>query len=512
MSDRLRPLAFPAAFFLALLALLLTWTIATPLFASPDEPAHLYKSYGTAHGELLGTPIADQPSNVRLFDVPDSMGQGNVMCYFFVPDQPADCATGSSSAGVSAAAVYPPFWYALVGGGARLIDPTSQRAYRAVAAGLCAALMAAAFAVARRSTAGHLTPLLLLGLTPMTLFLAATVNPNGFEIAAFLLIWTLCLHLEPVGERNRAASWQGGVAVGALVATVLLSRFASIIWVVVGVAVVAILLGRPGLQRFLNPRFLVPSVGATFAAVAALAAWSRYSGAEAEDSRIASDFTRSHVVSYTVRQLPEFATQMIGVLGWLDTRMPRVTYLAFAAMLVVALAGVAISRNRRLQFATVTVFAALATVPVAVNVISAAKAGLIWQGRYALPLYVGLGVLGMIGWRDAIERTRFRPVRSIRLGLCAAFVIGEIAGFWQTVRRFTVGADGKIWLTDPLPWRPPVAPMALIAANAVLVVVFVAVLLLGTHHRAPVAGFAELHDGPNGSVVVGQRPPARVDG
>jgi hypothetical protein len=46
-------------------------------------------------------------------------------------------------------------------------------------------------------------------------------------------------------------------------------------------------------------------------------------------------------------------------------------------------------------------------------------------------------------------------------------VIAEVGGFWQMLRRFTVGAHGKIILTGDLAWSPPVLPMVLIVVNAV---------------------------------------------
>ena len=57
-----------AGYFLALLVVVTTWAVGIPRFASPDEPAHIYKAYGTAHGELLGAPapgLSRQPARVR---------------------------------------------------------------------------------------------------------------------------------------------------------------------------------------------------------------------------------------------------------------------------------------------------------------------------------------------------------------------------------------------------------------------------------------------------------------
>ena len=473
--------AFPAAVFLTVLLLLLTWTIATPLFGSPDEPAHLYKAYGTAHGEAIGQPIEGSFSpNLRRFDVPAEMGiPPNIMCFVFQADVTAGCVQpGSSSAGESTAATYPPFWYGLVGGGVRLTGhDTSQRAYRAVAAALCAALIAAAFVVARRSASGRLSPLLLLGLTPMTLFLGGSVNPNGFEIAGFLMLWALCLQV----DSERAPGRRSGVIVGTIVAVLLLSRFASAIWVATGAGVIALTIGVSGVRRFMNRSFLVPVLGLGGVASALLVAWSRYAGAVADDPRIATEMSLADAARTTWERTPELLRQMIGILGWLDTRIPWFAYALFALFTAVALTGVVLAGDRRLVIAAGAVCAGVIIVPIAVNVASAASAGLIWQGRYSLPLYAMLGMLGMLGWHRALERRpNPRVLTAVRWIASTCFVIAEVAAFWQAMRRFAVGANGKIWLDEPLPWSPSITPMLLIAVNAVLVLALAGAVLAGT--------------------------------
>jgi hypothetical protein len=57
-----------AGYLLALIIVLATWAVGMPRFGSPDEPAHVYKAYGTAHGELLGAPAPGFPDNLREFD------------------------------------------------------------------------------------------------------------------------------------------------------------------------------------------------------------------------------------------------------------------------------------------------------------------------------------------------------------------------------------------------------------------------------------------------------------
>ena len=498
-----RSLRVPVLMFVLLLALMGTWAVATPRFAVPDEPAHLFKAYGTAHGEALGTVVEGFAPTIRLFRVPAEMGTPQLPdyrglnCYFGYPEVPANCAVGSGGPAISTAAVVPPFWYVIVGGGARLIGGANRIvAYRLVNAALCSVLFAAAFMFVRASRRRRFSPLLLVALTPITLFLAGGVQPSGFEIAAFALLWALSL----LTDHPRAATATGGFLVGGLFAAVLLSRFGAVLAVGSATAVVLILFGRRGVMRFLNRRFLVPLLGTTAAAIVALAAWSKFAGATVHDSRVASDWTRWHVIRYTVGALPEIARQIVGVLGWLDTGLPYGAYALYGCFTVLLLAGVALSRNRRLIAAAVALVAALAVVPVVVNVISAPTAGLIWQGRYSVPLFLGLGVLGMFGWGEYTDQPgRTRCIVPVRVAACICFAGAEILGFWQMLRRFTVGAHGKIWLTGTLPWQPSSAPMILIAANLAFATALCAVLLLGS--RGPDGQAQRASDGSTVGMV-----------
>lgn len=486
MSSALRGWRAPLILFGLLMVVFSTWTVGMPLFTSPDEAAHLYKAYGTAHFEALGEELPGQSTNIRLFDVPRSMAtpdgpDDGLLCYFFQPDVPAACAVGNDGATISTAAVYPPFWYAVVGAAARVTgQDTHQRVYRAASALLCAALVAVAFQSARLSRQSSLSPLLLIGLTPMTVFLAGTLNPNAFEIAGFILVWSLFLHL----DEPRASTARAGFVVGGLVAALLLSRFASVVWVAAAAVIAAVLLGWSGLRR-LGRRFFIPAVGCSLASVAALAAWSAYAGVSADDPRTAVDWTRGHVIRETLDRLPNLTEQMIGILGWVDTPLPLVVHVLFGLLTAAVLVGVVASRDRRLLVVAALTLLALFVVPIAINVISAPTAGLIWQGRYSLPMFAAFGFIGMLAWRQVLDRaTSPIPIeRALRYGACAVFVVTEVVAFWQALRRYTVGSHGKIWLAGDLPWQPDIAPLALIAVNLVAVVAMCAVIL----ESAPIA-------------------------
>jgi len=470
--------------FAAVLVLLATWAVAVPLYGSPDEPAHIYKAYGTAHGEWLGDEQPGWSSNIRLFHVPAVMNPPDLRCWVGLPEVPAACANTPLGQPLSTAAVYPPPWYAAIGLPPRLLGvATSTRAYRMVAAALCAAAIAAAFVAARRSRARRFSPLLLIALTPMTLFLAGTVNPNAFEIVGFLLVWVLCLH----HRSQRAPTVRGGLLFGGLIAVLVVSRFASVISLAAGLTVVAALIGRDGLRRFRNRGFIAAAAGCLVAAMGLLGAWSLVARVAADDPRTATTVGIGTVVSETVRRLPAITREMIGVLGWLDTMLPSAVYWAAGALAAIVLAGVFAARDRRLTIATALVAAGLVVVPVITNIATASRAGLIWQGRYSLALYALAGPIGMLAWQQASEAGRGAAsttiARAVRVGTCALFCIAELMAFWQALRRFTVGAHGKIWLVEPLPWRPSVAPLALVAVHLLATVALCTMVLAATRDQ-----------------------------
>ena len=482
MNQFARSSAKPVALFVALVVMLCTWVIGMPLFTSPDEAAHVFKAYAVAHGEVLGETLPGQSPNIRRVDVPEFMAPPvDLGCYFGQPTVPASCAVGPYGTTDSSAGTYPPFWYGVIGGVVRVVgESTHQRAYRFVGAVLCAVFIAAALTVAGRSRAARFAPLVLLGVTPMAAFLAGGVNPNAFEIAGFVLMWSLLF----VHDHPRAPTAVGGAIVGGLAGALLLARFASAIWLAAAVVVAVVLLGRQGLRPFWNRRFLVAACGTGGAAALAVVWWSRYAGATTDNPATALDWTTGRVVSHTFGLLPEITQEMVGVLGWLDTDLPTLVYVLWALFTVAALAGVIASRQIRLVVATIAVVIGLVVVPIAVNVVSAGATGLIWQGRYSLPLFTALGVLGAIGW----TRTTSVPpgiTSAVRYGAAAAFVIAQTIALWAALRRFTVGSSGKVWLDDPLPWRPGVTPMVLVVVH-LLAATSLSALVLRNPSRGPI--------------------------
>ena len=85
--------------------------------------------------------------------------------------------------------------------------------------------------------------------------------------------------------------------------------------------------------------------------------------------------------------------QMIGTFGWLSIPAPGWAFIAFPAALgaLAALALPAFSKQQRLWLAGLAALVVL--IPVAMEMSSYRESAFAWQGRYTLPLAVGIPLL-----------------------------------------------------------------------------------------------------------------------
>jgi hypothetical protein len=452
-----------AGYFVALLIVVVTWAIGIPRFASPDEPAHVYKAYGTAHGQLLGKAAPGFPNNLREFDGPAVLGPPNLNCYNGLPDVPASCATEISPRLISSAARYPPWYYGLVGlpvaasGQADRVVP-----YRLVSAVLCAALVTLAMLLAKRSRRSEVVALQLAALTPMALFLMGSVNPNAIEIAGFVAIWAGLSRVMTDDEFPMRLL----ILASCLSAAVVLMRPIAIVWMA-GLVAVAIIAANPRRRRELlfSKRSLAWAIGPTALALVGSWLWLLYARIELKDQRATNTLTLSSALRKSIDMWPTYLRQTIGVLGWLDTTLPFFVYVAWIVALVIVVFVVLRSAAPRGYWAIAALVVVWLALPLMINGFTNSRAGLTYQGRYSVPIFAGLVFLPMFndGTKLWVPRISQRELIKVVLALV---VIAEVGAFWQMLRRFSVGANGKIFLTGNISWKPPVAPMQLVAINA----------------------------------------------
>jgi hypothetical protein len=454
------------------------WSVAMPLFSSPDEQAHQIRAASLARGELLGRRLEGGELPLTRVLSPRSLQLGFITCFAYRPEQTADCQTPSTRDEGDAQANtyvghYPPTYSLPVGlvgraaGGA--YEPGLQRLGGAL---LCSALLASAVLSLRSWRGGPAALAFVLALTPMTLFLSGTVNPNGFETAAALLLWASALPLlARPSEASKRLVVRTAVAAGALV----LTRPLSPVWLAVIAVLVLLATPWPALRASLLDRRL--QVGAAAVVGSGLAAVAWILGADALRVIEASDPERPTTLadavegslSYKIEQLPA----LVGNFGWVDNPVAAASgWFWLGAVTLLALLAVAAGKIRR-TLAIALCLALMFVVPVGLEASQAGEIGYVWQGRYSLPLFVGIPLLA--AW--ALEH---RAPTVGRRRLEVLLVLLTLAAHWWALvgalARYTVGEGRGLGLLDPV-WDPPLPPLLLVSLYAVALAALGVVLL-----------------------------------
>lgn len=457
--------------FVLLFMILAAWAIATPIYGGPDEYAHIIRADSLVHGELLGKPIPGQPKTMVAVKSAEIYWTNAVRfgCWPFRSDTTPDCAgafvgsprrvTTETSAGR-----YNPVYYGLVGIPA-LFSASAKTVYlmRLIAAALSAGLLTlAALALLSRPRAS----VSLLGpafaFTPMAAFLAAVVNPSGLEISGAIALWASGLvAFDPHTPRVRRGR---AVLVATLGACALAtSRALSVVFVGVIVALVLVAVAVEPRRTILGVRSVRRSALVVLLVSAASVAWVFWA-----ESMTFNPVHRvegfGNAVRLTFEATGTYVRQMIGLFQWLDTPAPALTYYTWmVAVAVLAVLGLVLSPGR-VRLALALAIAVAFLVPF-VQVPTAASTGLIWGGRYTLPLAVGVPILAAYGLSLTSAKTvgvvrRLGPLLALGWGVAVA------AAFYWAGRRNAVGASGPVMYLGREAWTPPFPYAALFAMAA----------------------------------------------
>ena len=489
--------------FVVVFAPLVAWALAMPPYGAPDENDHVRFAVAVVSGtpveavptdEPWSLDLAEQLANRGVFERADlSVGWGVALipafyaqdtsgCFTFQKDVTADCQVLENPDGtkeaVTSARLYPKPYYALVGLPSLVADNRGTLyAMRIVSGALSAACLTFAITVARRRRRT-----LLLGIavavTPMVWFMGAMVNPNGTEITLALAWWVglLCLvdgvragprdSTDPRRQEPTTGLLTGLAVVGIGLAVV---RPLSLLWLGLIAVIVMIDAGWARVRQLLSMRRVALMTTAVVAVgVTQTVLLSANGSLGATDPRTdVFGLSVSAAVRTSIGRQPEIFQQMIGTFGWLDARIPSGVVIAWLAVLGV-LGGLALltgTRRRLVVLAGVVV--ATVVIPVVMEAQGVDAVGFIWQGRYSLPLALGVPLLAAraIDWPavgggpSALRRVT---------GLVAAVTaIGAAIGFYEALRRFTVGVSGPLGLWSDAKWQPPMSA-ALTAAIGVL--------------------------------------------
>lgn len=475
--------------------MLLAWGMGTPLQSAPDEWSHLFRAAQVYDGQFV-TPTHG-PMNVQVGDrvrVPEWLvaDRNAALCFFRHADVPVTCAKRAATntkivLSNSPASRYPPVYYAAVGW-PLIFSHGDVAVYliRIVAGALSSIFLAWGLLIVLRLGIGLASAGFVLAVTPMVSWLSTMINPNGMEIAAAFTLWPgLILWLR---GRDRIQRRAGAVAAGTAATVMLLSRSVSALWVIVAVVSVLPLLRSGWLKEQIRSRAALSASAAVVIAGTLTLAWS----AIAHQTQLTRPGLPQHHTLWenmlrTGPRLYRLWMQAVAYFGWLDTPLPQHYYLLFelavALLLVCALLG---AFHGGARIAVSGLIAAGLTLVVTV-VMAAEQANVLgfnfWQGRYSLPMGVGVPILFGYAARGvaALERS-LAAVVALLVGVAAGVL--QVGGFKYFFHRNSVGTLHHGGLFDG--WQPPGGVVVWLVLLTASTVGLTAVAVLATLSRPAV--------------------------
>jgi hypothetical protein len=464
------------------------WSLASPPYAGPDEQAHVIRAIALDHGQLTGSKLSPALRELHKNDRKDFLmvqvpaiysANGSTACFAYERDHTAACLQFSGSTTVVDDATYvarhPPAYYAAVGVASWLHRPGTGVIYimRFFTVLITSALIATAITAVRRFAAPKvLTVGLVLAITPMVLFMDSIVNPSGPEIAASIAVWVCGFLL--ISRANERVDGRLVTAVGIAGCVLGLTRQLGPLWL--GIIALTIL----GVSNRAAVKNLARS------------SWARLWAALVVVSCLAQvawnvivkplDVTRSgrepvHIGMTAIVRITFGATlsryrEMVGVFGWLDTPSPAFTWIPWTALLAFLFFAAVLWATKRDVLVLFALLAAVIVVPVVIESATYRDAGGVsWQGRYTLPIAVGIPLLAAFAL-SSTERRRRLVTSRLLVAIGVTLGIGHTLAFAQNLRRYTVGYDGPIQFWKSPAWTPPLSPLLLTIAYAIAVAAF----------------------------------------
>jgi hypothetical protein len=474
-----------AALLIAAYALLTTsFMFSTPPGASPDEGVHYLKALAAGRGELILSkappplPPTGVPKTIRwlhlqtrLVTVPGHLAPASFSCWsyqFYVgacrADDPVRDPRPQDTVEIGThVGRYPPYGYIVPGALMRLAgDPTSALRWGRVGVALSsiALLTLAALALTDRDPLAHTG--LIAAVTPMVLFLFASLSGNGVEIAAGISFLACLLRLTRPSPQ-RWVWWMTATA-GAVLC---LTRDLGPVWMAIDILIFISLLGLREAGRVVRSgKANAKAAAVILASAAGLSVLWQFT--QSARPPLSPDLIWN--LADRFKYVHDLYRQAIGVFGPLDAPMPGPAYwlggLTIAALVILALSG-GTARERSVLAAT---FLMVLCATLMVDGAQAA-AGFGAQGRHLMPIAVAIPMVA----GEILARGRSQASILYRLAAPITAVAASIlylVGWYTIAHRFSVGAEGRVRFFLEPQWSPPLGwlPWAVLALAGALLV------------------------------------------
>ena len=181
--------------------------------------------------------------------------------------------------------------------------------------------------------------------------------------------------------------------------------------------------------------------------------------------------------------------QCVGDFGWLDTPVSQAVIVIWtSAVIGLAVYGLAVSRALRRALPLLVV--SLLALPLIFESPRIDTVGPYWQGRYWLPLAVGIPLVASSVQHNRTSRRSIvisQPLRLIGfMGIAVLLAMAQISAFMTALHRYQTGLNAKIGV--PTRWTPPGGTMlvvTLFVAGQALLVGFLCWAYFDTKRQQP---------------------------
>jgi hypothetical protein len=450
------------------------WSLSTPFGEAPDEPAHMIQAAAVVRGQLDGPQVpvkfAQVPigrvgavtvpawvTDIRDVTVPLCVASRGVPDFCDISPTLSSPRAGKDTGTVLAGTQfsnYPPLYYLIVGVPSVFATGRGgQYGIRFAGVLLDSALVALGLFLLARYHPRRL-PLLgaMVALSPMVLFVAAVVSSSGMETAAAFAAWCGGLCVVQRTEIPRMLAVLTSVSFVVLI----LSRPVSPYNAAVIIAVSAAFAGLARSRGLIRQRSFRPIWISVLAAMVVAGAYLLVVGTPSLlGSPQKPPLSLLGSVSLTLRLTGGRLVQCIGDFGWSAISAPTWVQVVWTLVLVGLLAyGLVVSRRCRRALPLLVL--AIVVMPVIFESPQINSVGTYWEGRYWLPLAMGLALVaasvephGMFRRGRAITTDSQRLAGFVSLG--ALLILAQVAAFLKALHTYLALTVGQ----SVIKWTPP---------------------------------------------------------
>jgi hypothetical protein len=272
-------------------------------------------------------------------------------------------------------------------------------------------------------------------------------------------VLSIVLRPDPALLSRRAAL----VAVSAVVAAN--TRGLSPLWVAIALLAPLLLVGWPTVSRLLRQRAIQVAIAVVVVGTVLAVAWTLLSGslgapvAQPGHAVAGSRVGDSPLVGFMQVFVGTFdyGQGIVGVFGWLDTPAPSAVFFIWSGFIgALVMLSLVILRGRAFRVALGLVLA-LVFLPPLLQAAYIRGGGIIWQGRYTLPLFVCVMTGAAVLLADRLPELGRRSRAVLASLTAAAWFLGQVLSFVYTLKRYAIGSGSGSWkalLISPA-WAPP---------------------------------------------------------